>query len=73
MIIKKNGEDIRLCTDKRRVNYLILLMVFPMPLISEPLQDMDKELWYCSLDMDSGFWAVGMTDRARIIYASIPP
>ena len=25
-------------------------MVYPMPLISELLQDMDKAMWYCSLD-----------------------
>ena len=51
VIIKKNGVDIRLCIDYRRVNQLTRLMVYPMPLISELLQDMDKALWYCSLDM----------------------
>ena len=42
VIIKKNGEDIRICINYRRVNQLTRLMVFPMPLISELLQDMDK-------------------------------
>ncbi|OWY92550.1 reverse transcriptase, partial [Phytophthora megakarya] len=31
-------------------------MVYPMPLISDLLEDLDKALWYCSLDMASGFW-----------------
>ena len=44
-----------------------------MPLISELLQDMDKALWYCSLDMASGFWVVEMTERARMISAFITP
>ena len=73
VIIKKNGEDIRLCIDYRRVNQLTRLMVYPMPLISELLQDMDKAMWYCSLDMASGFWVVEMTERARSISAFITP
>ena len=73
VIIKKNGVDIRLCIDYRRVNQLTRLMVYPMPLISELLQDMDKALWFCSLDMASGFWVVEMTERARMISAFITP
>ena len=73
VIIKKNGEDIRFCIDYRRVNQLIRLMVYPMPLMSEILQDMDKAIWYCSLDMASGFWVVEMTERARSIFAFITP
>ena len=58
VIIKENGEDIRLCIDYRKAYQLTRLMVYPMPLISELLQDMDKAKWYCSLDMASGFWVV---------------
>ena len=65
--------DIRLCIDYRLVNDLTRLMVYPMPLIKELLEDRDKALWYCSLDMASGFWVVGMTERARLISAFITP
>ncbi|POM80234.1 Reverse transcriptase [Phytophthora palmivora] len=64
IIIKKNGVDIRLCIDYRLVNSLTKLMVYPMPLINDLLEDLDKVLWYCSLDMASGFWVVSMTERA---------
>ncbi|KAG3117049.1 hypothetical protein PI125_g4076 [Phytophthora idaei] len=67
IIIKKNRVDIRLG------NSLTLLMVYPMPLINELLEDVDKMLWYCSLDMASGFWVVTMTDRARAISVFITP
>ncbi|GMF53899.1 unnamed protein product [Phytophthora fragariaefolia] len=73
VIIKKNGVDIRLCIDYRLVNSLTRLMVYPMPLINDLLDDLDKVLWYCSLDMASGFWVVSMTDRARAITAFITP
>ncbi|POM65029.1 LOW QUALITY PROTEIN: Reverse transcriptase [Phytophthora palmivora] len=48
-------------------------MVYPMPLINDLLEDLDKVLWYCSLDMASGFWVVSMTERARKISAFITP
>ncbi|KAE9038396.1 hypothetical protein PR002_g6047 [Phytophthora rubi] len=48
-------------------------MIYPMPLINDLLEDLDKVLWYCSLDMTSGFWVVTMTDRARAISAFITP
>nr|KAE8924551.1 hypothetical protein PF009_g25217 [Phytophthora fragariae] len=73
VIIKKNGVDIRLCIDYRLVNGLTKLMIYPMPLINDLLEDLDKVLWYCSLDMASGFWVVSMTDRARAISAFITP
>jgi len=73
IIIKKNGVDIRLCIDYRLVNGLTRLMVYPMPLINEHLEDLDKVLWYSSFDMASGFWVVTMTERARRISAFITP
>ncbi|OWZ23620.1 reverse transcriptase [Phytophthora megakarya] len=73
LIIKKNGVDIRLCIDYRLVNSLTQLMVYPMPLINDLLEDLESTLWYCSLDMASGFWVVIMTDRARLISAFITP
>ncbi|GMF31663.1 unnamed protein product [Phytophthora fragariaefolia] len=48
-------------------------MVYPMPPINDLLEDLDKVLWYCSLDMASGFWVVTMTDRAHAISGFITP
>ncbi|POM77613.1 Reverse transcriptase [Phytophthora palmivora] len=73
VIVKKNGVDIKLCIDYRLVNSLTQLMVYHMPLTNDLLEDLDKVLWYCSLDMASGFWVVTMTDRARAISAFITP
>ncbi|POM63433.1 Reverse transcriptase [Phytophthora palmivora] len=50
-----------------------MLMIYPMPLINDLLDDLDKVLWYCSLYMASGFWVVPVTDRARSISAFITP
>ena len=71
--VKKNGVNTRLFIDYRLVNDLTQLMVYPMPLISEVLENLDGSLWYCSLDTASDFWVVGMTERARHISAFITP
>ncbi|OWZ00564.1 reverse transcriptase [Phytophthora megakarya] len=44
-----------------------------MPLINDLLEDLDKALWYCSLDMASGFWVVSISPRARLVSAFITP
>jgi hypothetical protein len=71
IVMKKNGEDIRLCIDYRLVNQLIRLMRYPLPLIDQLLDDFEAVTWFLSLDMASGFWAVLMTPRARHISAFI--
>ncbi|KAG2776512.1 hypothetical protein PC129_g19587 [Phytophthora cactorum] len=48
-------------------------MVYLMPLSNDLLEDVDKVLWFCSLDMASGLWVVRMTDRAHEISAFITP
>ncbi|POM62539.1 LOW QUALITY PROTEIN: reverse transcriptase [Phytophthora palmivora] len=73
VIVKKDGINIILCIDHRLVNSLTQQMVYPMTLINDLLEDLDKILWYCSIDMVSGFWVVTMTDRARAILAFITP
>ncbi|OWZ12185.1 LOW QUALITY PROTEIN: reverse transcriptase [Phytophthora megakarya] len=64
VIIKKNGVDIRLRIDYRLVNSLTQLMIYPMPLINDLLEDLESTLWYCSLDM---------ANRVRLISAFITP
>ncbi|OWZ20271.1 reverse transcriptase [Phytophthora megakarya] len=73
VIINKNGVDMWLCIDYRLVNILTELMIYSMPLINDLLENLESTLWYCSLDMASGFWVVKMTDRAPLISACITP
>ncbi|OWY93902.1 reverse transcriptase [Phytophthora megakarya] len=55
VIIKKNGVDIRLCIDYRLVNTLTQLMIYPMPLINDLLEDLESTFLFCPLDMEIGF------------------
>ncbi|GMF30577.1 unnamed protein product [Phytophthora fragariaefolia] len=71
IVLKKNEVDICLCIDYKVVNSVTAIMEYAMPLVDDLLTDMEKYLWYCSLDAASGFWAVTMTQRAREISAFV--
>ena len=73
IVMKKNGVDIRLCIDYRLVNSLTKLMNYPLPLIDDLLDNFDAYMWFVSMDMASGFWAILMTPRAKAISAFICP
>ncbi|ETI29667.1 hypothetical protein F443_23220 [Phytophthora nicotianae P1569] len=55
VVIKKNGVDIRLCIDYRVVNSLTRLMVYPMPLVNDLLEDLDKRILGRGARMVSAF------------------
>ncbi|GMF36165.1 unnamed protein product [Phytophthora fragariaefolia] len=71
IVLKKNGVDIRLCIVYKMVNSVTAIMEFAMPLVDDLLTDIEKYLWYRSLDAASGFWAVMMTQRARKVSAFV--
>ncbi|KAG3127857.1 hypothetical protein PI124_g21622 [Phytophthora idaei] len=71
IVLKKNGKDIRLCIDYKRVNTITAIMEYAMPLVDNLLTELGHYLWFCSLDAASGFWAVMMTPRARKISAFV--
>ncbi|GMF42369.1 unnamed protein product [Phytophthora fragariaefolia] len=55
IVLKKNGVDIRLCIDYKLVNSVTAIIEYAMPLVDDLFTDMEKYLWYCSLDAASGF------------------
>ncbi|POM62380.1 LOW QUALITY PROTEIN: reverse transcriptase [Phytophthora palmivora] len=73
VIIKKNGIDIRVVPAGQLRVCLENSETHRHTLINNFLDDLDKVLWYCSLNMVSDFWVVPMPDRARAISAFITP
>ncbi|KAE9024474.1 hypothetical protein PR001_g12669 [Phytophthora rubi] len=73
IVLKKNGIDIRMCIDYRVVNAFIRLSNYPLPLIDDLLVGFESAMWFMSLDMASGFWAIRMTERAKLISAFVCP
>ncbi|OWY95989.1 reverse transcriptase [Phytophthora megakarya] len=73
IVLKKNEVDIRLCIDYRVVNSFIQLSNYPLPLIDDLITGFEGMMWFMSFDMASGFWAVRMTERAKLISAFTCP
>ncbi|POM76224.1 LOW QUALITY PROTEIN: Reverse transcriptase [Phytophthora palmivora] len=48
IVLKKNGVDIRLCIDYRKVNAITMIMEYAMPLVDDILSELEKYLWFCS-------------------------
>ncbi|OWZ00557.1 reverse transcriptase [Phytophthora megakarya] len=62
-----------MCIDYRVVNSFIQLSNYPQPLIDDLITGFEGMMWFMSLDMASGFWAVRMTERAKLISAFTCP
>ncbi|OWZ11976.1 LOW QUALITY PROTEIN: reverse transcriptase [Phytophthora megakarya] len=73
IVLKKNGVDIRMCIDYRVVNSFIHLSNYPLPLIDDLITGFEGMIWFMSLDMASGFWALRMSERAKLISAFTYP
>ncbi|POM61193.1 reverse transcriptase [Phytophthora palmivora] len=73
IVLKKNGVDIRMCIDYPVVISFIRLSNYPVPLIDDLLTGFEGAMWFMSLHMASGFWAVRMTERAKLISAFVCP
>ncbi|GMF53839.1 unnamed protein product [Phytophthora fragariaefolia] len=44
IVLKKNGQDIRLCTDYKMVNAITLIMEYAMPMVDDLLTEMESYL-----------------------------
>ncbi|OWZ07738.1 reverse transcriptase [Phytophthora megakarya] len=51
----------------------IQLSSYPLPLIEDLLVGFEEALWFVSLRKTSGFWAIKMTERAKLISAFVCP
>ncbi|OWY92266.1 hypothetical protein PHMEG_00038802, partial [Phytophthora megakarya] len=55
IVLKTNGQDIRLCIDYKMVNASTAIMEYAMPLADDLLTELENYLWFCMLDGASGF------------------
>ena len=59
MVTKKDGS-IRFCIDYRKLNGLTKKNSYPLPRIDETIDSLGGNEWFCTLDLQSGYWQVGM-------------
>ena len=59
MVTKKDGTC-RFCIDYRRLNGITRKNAYPLPRIDESLDSLGGNKWFCTLDLQSGYWQIGM-------------
>ncbi|EGZ25028.1 hypothetical protein PHYSODRAFT_257030 [Phytophthora sojae] len=52
---------------------MVKLSSYSLPLIDDLLVGFERAMWFMNLDMASGFWAIRMTERAKLISAFVCP
>lgn len=61
----KGVDKRRLAIDFRAVNEKTVTDAFPMPDCDWVLSLLQRATYYATLDLKSGFWQVGLSDRAK--------
>ena len=62
MVTKKDGT-IRFCIDYRKLNGCTKKNSYPLPRIDETIDSLGGNQWFCTLDLQSGYWQVGMKEE----------
>ena len=60
-LVKKKDGSFRFCIDYRRVNAVSKKDAYPIPDIQDVLDNLRGSTCFCSLDLLSGYWQLGMT------------
>ena len=64
-LVRKPDNSYRFCIDYRRVNAVSRKDAFPVPDIQDALDSLRGARWFATIDLLSGYWQLGLTDRAK--------
>lgn len=64
LVTKKDGT-VRFCVDYRVLNSLTKKDAYPLPRVDECLDSLAGSKWYSTMDLNSGFWQVGLSNDSR--------
>ena len=67
VMVKKKSGDYRFCVDFRALNRITERDTFPLPNITDTFDhlDMQRPLFFSTLDMASGYWQIALEDDAK--------
>lgn len=73
ILVPKEGGQLRLCTDYRRVNAVTVPDSYPIPRIDDLVDSIGKSKFISKIDLLKGYYQVRLTEKAQVISAFITP
>ena len=64
-LVEKEDGAFRFCIDYRRVNAVSKKDAYPIPDIQDALDNLRGSRYFATIDLLSGYWQLGMTDRDK--------
>jgi hypothetical protein len=64
LVTKKDGTP-RFCIDYRRLNDVTIKDAYPLPRVDDCIDSLSGAKYFSSLDLNSGYWQVGMSDADK--------
>ncbi|KAK3095877.1 hypothetical protein FSP39_020233 [Pinctada imbricata] len=71
LVTKRDGK-VRFCVDYRKLNDVTIKYAYPIPRVDDCLDSLAGSKWFSSMDLNSGFWQIGMAPDDKEKTAFIP-
>ena len=65
VLVRKKDGTWRYCIDFRAVNNVTVKDAYPLPLIEECIDSLAGKKWFCTLDMNSGYWQIPVAEEDK--------
>lgn len=65
VVVKKKDGTLRVCVDYRKLNTMVLMDCFPVPIMEEVLEKLQSAKWFTTMDLQNGFFHVAVEEASK--------